>query len=111
VFACGPSTATALTTTMFVIEDAIHAENNGHFASFADAVAELRRRATMPWDVIPNVAPCVSWRTCGREYVILEFDDLQVPWKALRRIPALNVSARGIEWMKGFEESSGTDGA
>jgi hypothetical protein len=61
---------------MFVIEDEIHAEHHGHFGD-----AELRRRAKIPWDEAPNVAPCMSWPTCERDYVILEFDDSSTPWK------------------------------
>jgi hypothetical protein len=36
---------------MFVIEDGQHAEPQaGEFESIADAVAELKRRALLPWD-------------------------------------------------------------
>ena len=72
---------------MFVIEDEIHCDWHGQFARLVDAVAVLRRRATLPWDEAPNVAPCMSWETCGREYAIIEFDDAQSPWKELQRIP------------------------
>jgi hypothetical protein len=71
---------------MFVIEDEIHCDWHGQFASFDDAVAELRRRATLPWDQPPNAAPCTSWKTCGRKYVIIEFDDSNPPWKQTRRL-------------------------
>jgi len=87
---------------MFVIEDNIHAEQDGQFASLAEAVAELGRRAAIPWDKPPNLAPCTSWRTCGREYFVLEFDSSQTPWKLLQRVPVLNVSADRVEWMEGF---------
>jgi hypothetical protein len=88
---------------MFVIEDEIHAEWHSQYASFEEAVAELRRRATIAWDQPPNVAPCMSWKTCGREYVIIEFDDSQSPWKELRRVPVFEVSATGVKWSSGFE--------
>jgi hypothetical protein len=56
---------------MFVIEDELHAEPQaGEFRSLADAVAELKRRALVPWDQEPNRAPCDGWRTCGRSYEI-----------------------------------------
>jgi hypothetical protein len=90
---------------MIVIEDSIHAEQNGQFACLAEAVAELQRRAAIPWDKPPNVAPCVSWQTCGREYFILEFDTSQTPWKLLRSVPVLNVSAERVEWVDNFEQA------
>ena len=86
---------------MFVIEDQIHCDWHGQFAALGDAVAELRRRAAMSWNEEPNVAPCLSWKSCGREYVIIEFDDAQSPWKELRRVPALKVSSAGAEWFPG----------
>jgi hypothetical protein len=88
---------------MFVIEDELHAEHHGEFATFAEAVAELKRRATIPWDEPPNVAPCVSWKTCGRQYVIIEFDDSDSSCKALRRIPVFEVSAAGVKWSADFQ--------
>ena len=51
---------------VFVIEDESHAEWAGEFATFEEALAELKRRASLPWDEAPNQAPCTSWRTCGR---------------------------------------------
>lgn len=90
---------------MFVIEDEIHCDWHGEYARLADAIAELRRRAALPWDEPPNAAPCTSWQTCGREYVIIEFDDAQSPCKELRRIPAFEVSAAGVKWSPGFAGS------
>ncbi len=58
---------------MFVIEDEIHAEWCGKFTTFAEALAEVEWRSRIPWDARPNVCPCTSWRTCGREYSIVEF--------------------------------------
>jgi len=85
---------------MFIIEDERHAEpQEGRFASFQEALVELKRRAALPWDQAPNVAPCTSWRTCGRKYEIVEFDDSTLPWKQLSRVPALEVSANGAKWL------------
>ena len=86
---------------MFVIEDELHAEPQGQFATLQHALSELRRRADIAWDEPPNVAPCSNWRHCGRSYEIVEYDDTQTPWKELQRIAALRVSAKGVEWMKG----------
>ena len=82
----------------FVIEDESHAEWMGEFASEEEALTELRRRAQMPWDQPPNCAPCMSWRTCGRDYCVIEFDDTQRPWKELKRTLVLEVSASGVKW-------------
>lgn len=86
---------------MFVIEDQFHAEPIGRFASRNEALAELRRLAETPWDQAPNVAPCGSWRTCGREYELIEYDVAVSPWRELSRTEALNVSAAGFEWKLG----------
>jgi hypothetical protein len=83
---------------MFVVEDEFHAEHLGQYASLDEAIAEVRRLAQIPWDQAPNTAPCMSWRTCGREYVVIEFDDSQLPWNELRRIPVFEISAKGINW-------------
>jgi hypothetical protein len=84
---------------MFVIEDEAHAEQTGEYATMDDAVAELQRRAETPWDEVPNVAPCMSWQTCGRRYEIVEYDESSSPCKQLRCVPALNISAAGVEWL------------
>ena len=83
---------------MFVIEDEIHCDWHGQFSNYDDALAELRRRAVLPWNEPPNVAPCTSWQTCERDYVIIEFDDSVSPWKEVQRSPVLNVSAKGAKW-------------
>jgi len=84
---------------MFVIEDEIHADFIGEYATIAEAIAVLRRFRGIPWDQRPNVAPCTSWRTCERRYQIIEFDTTFKPWRQIRCVPALNVSARGTEWL------------
>ena len=84
---------------MFVLEDEAHAEQQGQFETFEDALAELRRRANVPWDREPNVAPCTSWRTCGRRYEIIEYDAGATPWRELRRVLVLEVSAAGTNWV------------
>lgn len=61
---------------MFIIEDQLHASIlEGEYGTLDDALEEIRRLATVPWDRPPNVAPCSSWMTCGRDYVIVEYDD------------------------------------
>ena len=65
---------------------------------------ELRRRSRIPWNEEPNQAPCMSWRTCGRAYELIEYDDTQAPWTELRRFAALEVSSTGVKWSREFEE-------
>lgn len=83
---------------MFVIEDEAHAELHGQFETRQQAIAELRRRAAIPWDQSPNCAPCTSWRKCGRVYEIVEYDATTLPWRKLSRDTALEISAAGVQW-------------
>lgn len=96
---------------MITIEDDIHCERDRDFDSFESAIAELRRRAAVPWDEPPNRAPCKSWATCGREYHVLEYDTSQKPWKVLRDALVLVVSANGPQWTDGFEQEWARQGA
>lgn len=83
---------------MFTVEDEAHAEPQGEFEAFEDAMGEVQRRASIPWDSEPNVAPCLSWKTCGRRYEIVEYDARSRPWRELQRVLALEVSAAGVKW-------------
>ena len=56
----------------FIIDDDRHAERQGEYQDFDQAFAELKRRAKIPWDQPPNVAPCAGWRACGRVYEVVE---------------------------------------
>ncbi|MDT7602765.1 MAG: hypothetical protein QOF61_762 [Acidobacteriota bacterium] len=82
----------------WVIEDEAHSEWQGEFDTLSGALAELRRRAEIPWDQEPNQAPCQSWRTCGRRYEIIEFDATELPWRELSRTLALEISASATKW-------------
>ena len=86
---------------MFVIDDEIHCElQEGRFVSFAEAYEEVRLRSLIPWNEAPNVAPCTSWRTCGRVYEIVEYDDSFKPWLELQRVPIFKISAAGVKWLR-----------
>src|SRR5690349_22207052 len=89
---------------MIAILDAIHSERQGEFERLEDAFAELQRRASIPWNERPNTAPCSSWRTCGREYEIIEYDTSEIPWKPMRHARALKISSAGAEWTNDFQE-------
>jgi hypothetical protein len=86
-----------------VIEDAAHCQHVEHCDTFEEAIAWLEEAATIPWDQEPNRCPCTAWRRCGRKYRVIEFDDSTVPWTRLREADVLNVSARGVEWVPGYE--------
>jgi len=90
---------------MFVIEDEWHAElEEGEYMTLESAIDELRRRSEIPWDEQPNQAPCISWRTCGRSFVVLEYDGSMKPWRELRRHTVLEVTAKGVKWMPGLSQ-------
>ena len=84
---------------MFKIEDEIHAEpQRGEFETFDQAMEELKRRANIAWDMEPNRCPCKSWKTCERQYQIIEYDDTNIPWKELEKRHILTISSKGIQW-------------
>jgi hypothetical protein len=89
---------------MFVIEDELHAEHVGGFASRTEAIDELKRLAGLPWNEVPNVCPCTSWRTCGRHYHLIEYDTSRTPWTQISRVPFLEVSAARTSWLPESEE-------
>ena len=79
---------------VFVIEDELHAEYFGEFDSFAAAVKELERLSQMRWEDRPLCAPCTSWATCERDFVIVECAD----GREVERTSVVQVSAAGVEW-------------
>lgn len=84
---------------MFLIEDEAHAEpQRGEFRTRQEAIAELRRRAAIPWDERPNVAPCMNWRNCGRRYELIEYD---TSGTEVSRKLMLEISAAGVRWGEG----------
>jgi len=85
---------------VFKIEDQWHAElHDGDFLSLAAAATELRRLAEIPWNQVPNVAPCTSWRTCGRKYEVVEYDTSVDPWRQNQRLAVLEIDSKGTRWL------------
>jgi hypothetical protein len=84
---------------MFVVWDEAHAERHGRFHTREEAIVELQRRATIPWNEEPNRAPCTNWLNCGRRYELVEYDDTTSPWKELSRNLILSISALGVRWV------------
>lgn len=83
---------------IFVVEDQVHAESFGEFPALAEAWDELHRLSLISWNEPPNVAPCQSWQTCGREYEIIEYETATLPWTRIRCLAGLEVSAKGLVW-------------
>jgi len=84
---------------MFVIEDSWHAEPLGEeHLTWVDAMQEVHRLASIPWDKEPNLAPCTGWRDCGRKYEIIEYKTNGESWKFISRHSVLEIDAKGIRW-------------
>ena len=91
---------------MWRIEDELHAESAGDYATQESALEELRRRSALAWDVEPNVAPCTNWRKCGRRYEVVEYDTKERPWREVQRFHVLDISSGGINWIEPFAQVS-----
>jgi len=89
--------------SVHIIEDERHAEPCGEFDSREAAIAELKRRAAVPWDQEPNRAPCKSWKTCGREYELIEYDNSTQPYTEIGRVLVLRISQSGVVWEAAFD--------
>jgi hypothetical protein len=86
---------------VFVIEDEAHAEQQAPtFRTRAEAMAELKRRATIPWNEEPNCAPCTNWQNCGRRYQIVEYNDTVSPGVEVAREFVLAISSKGVDWQQ-----------
>ena len=83
---------------MFLIYDEIHCDHIAEFETREAALDELRRLSTLPWEHEPNRAPCKSWRTCERDYQLIEFEVIDERWRELSHVPALNISHAGVNW-------------
>jgi hypothetical protein len=84
---------------MFLIEDEIHAEPQGKFSTYDLALAEIKRRSTIPFEQSPNKCPCTNWENCERLYQIVEYNVLTIPWIELSRKDILKISPEGIQWV------------
>lgn len=88
----------------FSIEDDVHAEWQGDYASLDDALSELQRRSNLSWDEKPNVCPCTGWKTCERLYTITEYDTSDTTWTPLSEHEVLTISHKVVLWHEGFEK-------
>lgn len=84
---------------VFAVDDDTHSEAMSKHDTFEEALAEIKRLATLPWDSEPNMAPCANWRNCGRRYDIVEFEmSSNERWRERSRTPILEVNADGVFW-------------
>lgn len=90
----------------YCVEDELHSEDLGDFPSRDEALAEIGRRVAEPWNGPDNIAPCISWRTCGRNYTIVRYDDSTMPWSELSREFVAKISAAGVSWQPGYEPAA-----
>jgi len=89
----------------FSIEDETHAEFQGDFRSFDEALNELKRRAKIPWNEPPNKCPCTGWETCDRRYSITEFLIGDSTYTPQSEAEVLTISAKEILWLSGYEQN------
>jgi hypothetical protein len=83
----------------FYIEDNLHAEYHGDtYPTFEAALAEVQKLAQIPWDEDPNRAPCTSWKTCGRDWCIVENSGDGNP--GYTRV--VEITSAGVKWAAGF---------
>ena len=83
---------------IFVLEDNVHAEHVGEYELFNDALEKAKELYLIPWDKEPNKCPYLSWKTCGREYRIVNFEVVQDKWNELARSEIFSISSSKKEW-------------
>ena len=81
----------------FFVYDEIHAELQGEFATFEEALQAIRAWAKLPWDAEPNRAPCQQWRTCGRNYEIREYHAAATD-ELIANTEICEIRASGVVW-------------
>jgi len=80
----------------YIIEDQIHCEWIWKYNSISDATSELQRLLKLPWNKDKNLAPCMSYKTCGREYELIEYNIKWDIWDEVSRYPIFDIKSSGI---------------
>ena len=83
----------------FWLHDYLHDESLGPFSNRDEAIAEAVRVAAIPWNAPPNLAPCVDWETCGRDYAVVEYDTSDGGHKEVAALPVLRIDRDGVRWL------------
>lgn len=91
----------------YLIDDDFHADSLGEtYSTLEDALAEVHRVISLPFEQEPHTPPCISWLQCQREIVLREVRTLAArpKWGRLRTgfvlIPILTTSVNGVVWAK-----------
>jgi len=50
------------------------------------------------WNQPPNLAPCASWESCGRNYEVVEFDTSGGSRSVLGVTPVVSIDRDGVRW-------------
>jgi len=82
---------------VFIIEDEAHGEFQWKYDTFEDAITELRKRMNIPWNQKPNICPCISRKTCSRNYEIIEYETNDKPRKEIKRTSILKISSKTVK--------------
>ena len=83
----------------YIIEDEFHCEYIWEFDILEDAISELKKLSVTKWMEWRNRPPCTSWKTCVRDYLLMEFSDTtKSPWKQERRENIFSINENGIKW-------------
>jgi hypothetical protein len=84
---------------IFIVEDDMHAEQQGIFETYIDALNEVKTFAKIPWGEEPNNPPCSAGKKCHRLYQIIEYNISTSPWTEVNRQEVLDISAEKKEWL------------
>lgn len=82
----------------YVIEEEWHCSLEWEYNTFQEALDELKRRSEIPWNIEPNKAPCMSWESCSKLYVIIEYDISITPYIMLDKKEILEISSKWVDW-------------
>lgn len=81
----------------FYIDDDDHSEYLSGHETIAEAMAEIRRLAAIPWTEEPNRPPCGN-DVCGRTYEIVQFVDSSMGNWELRRKRIVRIRKNDVKW-------------
>lgn len=84
----------------YIIEDQLHCETIGEFSKPSDAIDEFRRLSNLAWNEDKNLAPCMSYETCCREYELIEYEVNWNEWIELHREAIFDIGSSGIIFHK-----------
>lgn len=85
---------------IYIIEDQIHCESIWEFKNLSDTINELQRLSNLAWNVDRNIAPCMSYETCGREYELIEYEVNWSEWIELHREAIFDIDSSGVIFHK-----------